>query len=170
MLRYTTIILIFSILLFSCGQNRENKAMKTSTTPIEQRIFYEIFVHAFYDSNGDGIGDLNGVTAKLDYLQELGINGLWLLPVHPSPSYHKYDVTNYYGIHPDYGSMEDMKTLLTEAHKRDIFVLIDMVINHSSSEHPFFVEARKGKEESFPRLLCVEQRYPDSKGIPLALA
>jgi len=149
MLRYTTIILIFSILLFSCGQNRENKAMKTSTTPIEQRIFYEIFVHAFYDSNGDGIGDLNGVTAKLDYLQELGINGLWLLPVHPSPSYHKYDVTNYYGIHPDYGSMEDMKTLLTEAHKRDIFVLIDMVINHSSSEHPFFVEARKGKENPF---------------------
>ncbi len=119
------------------------------TTPIGQRVFYEIFVQAFYDSNGDGIGDLPGVTAKLDYLQELGISGIWLLPVHPSPSYHKYDVTDYYGIHPDYGTMEDMRTLLEEAHKRDILVLIDMVINHTSSEHFFFKEARKGKQNPY---------------------
>lgn len=126
-------------MISSCRQN----------TPIGQRVFYEIFVHAFYDSNGDGIGDLPGVTAKLDYLQELGISGIWLLPVHPSPSYHKYDVTDYYGIHPDYGTMEDMRTLLEEAHKRDILVLIDMVINHTSSEHFFFKEARKGKQNPY---------------------
>jgi alpha-amylase len=123
--------------------------MNHSPAPMEERIFYEIFVHAFYDSNGDGIGDLKGVTAKLDYLRELGVNGIWLLPVHPSPSYHKYDVTDYYGIHPDYGTMEDMKALLAEAHKRDILVLIDMVINHCSSEHPFFREARKGKDNPY---------------------
>lgn len=133
----------------SCGQGPEKEEMESSTTPIEQRVFYEIFVHAFYDSNGDGIGDLNGVTARLDYLQELGVNGLWLLPIHPSPSYHKYDVTDYYAIHPDYGTMEDFKRLLDEAHKRDILVLIDMVINHSSDEHPFFVEARKDKKNPY---------------------
>ncbi len=149
MVRNSIRLLFFAMVLASCGLNQENKAMKSSITPIGQRVFYEIFVHAYYDSNGDGIGDLNGVTAKLDYLQRLGVSGLWLLPVHPSPSYHKYDVTDYYGIHPDYGTMEDMKTLLAEAHKRDIIVLIDMVINHSSSEHPFFVEARKGKENPF---------------------
>jgi glycosidase len=85
----------------------------------------------------------------LDYLQELGITGIWLLPVHPSPTYHKYDVTDYYAIHPDYGTMEDFTELVEEAHKRDILVLIDMVINHTSSEHPFFREARKGKENPY---------------------
>ena len=149
MVRKSILFLFFAIVLFSCGQKPEPRAMKPDTTPIEQRIFYEIFVHAFYDSNGDGIGDLNGVTEKLDYLQQLGISGLWLLPIHPSPSYHKYDVSDYYGIHPDYGTMEDMKALLAEAHKRDIIVLIDMVINHSSDQHPFFLEAKKGKENPF---------------------
>lgn len=149
MVRNSIIVVLFGIILLSCGQGPEPPGMKSDTTPIGQRIFYEIFVHAFYDSNGDGIGDLNGVRDKLDYLQELGVNGLWLLPVHPSPSYHKYDVSDYYGIHPDYGTMEDMKALLAEAHKRDILVLIDMVINHSSDEHPFFLEAKKGKENPF---------------------
>jgi len=147
--RLLTIMLTFSFLPFSCGEKAENDQMNHSPIPIDERVFYEIFVHAFYDTNGDSIGDLNGVTAKLDYLQDLGITGIWLLPVHPSPSYHKYDVTDYYGIHPDYGNMEDMKTLLAEAHKRDILVLIDMVINHCSSEHPWFIEARKGKDNPF---------------------
>lgn len=119
------------------------------STPLDERVFYEIFVQSFYDTDGDGIGDLNGVTARLDYLKDLGVDGIWLLPVHPSPSYHKYDVTDYYGIHPDYGNMDDMKQLLAEAHERDILVLIDMVINHTSSQHPFFKEARKGRDNPY---------------------
>ncbi len=104
-------------------------------------VFYELFVRSFYDSNGDGIGDFNGVTAKLDYLQSLGINAIWLMPINPSPSYHGYDVTDYYNVNPDYGTMDDFKHLLAEAHKRNIHIIIDMVLNHTSSQHPFFVNA-----------------------------
>lgn len=105
------------------------------------RNWYEIFVHSFYDTNNDGIGDLNGVTAKLDYVKEMGFNGIWLMPIHPSPTYHKYDVTDYYDIDPDYGTLDDFKTLITEAHKRGIRVIIDLVFNHSSDQHPWFKEA-----------------------------
>ncbi len=104
-------------------------------------VFYEIFVRSFRDSDGDGIGDFNGVTEKLDYLQELGVKGLWLMPIHPSPSYHGYDVTDYYAVNPDYGTMDDFKRLLEEAHKRDIKVIIDLVLNHTSSQHPWFKNA-----------------------------
>ena len=104
-------------------------------------VFYEIFVRSFRDSDGDGIGDFNGVTEKLDYLQELGVKGLWLMPIHPSPSYHGYDVTDYYAVNPDYGTMDDFKRLLEEAHKRDIKVIIDLVLNHTSSQHPWFRNA-----------------------------
>ena len=102
------------------------------------RTFYEIFVYSFRDSDGDGIGDLAGVTSKLDYLQDLGITGIWLMPIHPSPSYHKYDVEDYYAIHPDYGTMEDFETLLTECHKRNIRVITDLVLNHTGIDHPWF--------------------------------
>lgn len=106
-------------------------------------IFYEIFVRSFRDSNGDGIGDFNGITEKLDYLHDLGIRGIWLMPINPSPSYHGYDVTDYYGINPDYGTMDDFKRLLAEAHKRDIKVIIDLVLNHTSAQHPWFQDALK---------------------------
>jgi glycosidase len=106
-----------------------------------QTVFYEIFVRSFRDSDGDGIGDFNGITEKLDYLQELGIKGLWLMPIHPSPSYHGYDVTDYYTVNPDYGTMDDFKRLLEEAHKRGIKVIIDLVLNHTSARHPWFKDA-----------------------------
>jgi glycosidase len=109
--------------------------------------FYEIFVRSFRDSNGDGIGDFNGITEKLDYLQELGIRGLWLMPINPSPSYHGYDVTDYYAVNPDYGTMDDFKRLLAEAHKRDIKVIIDLVLNHTSAQHPWFQDALKPGSE-----------------------
>lgn len=96
-------------------------------------VTYEIFVQSFYDSNGDGIGDLNGVTAKLDYVGELGADAIWFMPIMASPTYHKYDVTDYKSIHPDYGTMEDFKKLLEEAHSRDIKIVIDMIINHTST-------------------------------------
>ena len=106
-------------------------------------VWYEIFVRSFYDTNGDGIGDLNGVTAKLDYLKSLGISGIWLMPINPSPSYHGYDVTDYYGINPPYGTMSDFQHLLDEAHKRGIKVIIDLVINHTSALHPWFIAANQ---------------------------
>lgn len=104
-------------------------------------VFYEIFVRSFHDSNGDGVGDFNGVTARLDYLQDLGIKGIWLMPINPSPSYHGYDVTDYYAVNPDYGTMEDFKRLLEEARARDIKIIMDFVMNHTSSRHPWFQSA-----------------------------
>ncbi len=101
-------------------------------------VYYEIFVRSFHDSNGDGVGDINGITEKLDYLKDLGISGLWLTPIHPSPTYHKYDVLDYKAIDPEYGTLDDYKRLVTEAHKRGIRILLDLVVNHTSSEHPWF--------------------------------
>ena len=110
---------------------------------------YEIFVRSFQDSDGDGIGDLNGLISKLDYINDgdvrtrgdLGARCIWLMPVAESPSYHGYDVSDYYRIEPDYGTNDDFKRLMSEAHRRGIRVLVDMVLNHASSEHPYFQEA-----------------------------
>lgn len=110
------------------------------------RVFYEIFVRSFYDSDGDGSGDLQGVIQKLDYLNDgdpstttdLGVTGLWLMPVAESPTYPGYDVTDYLMIEPDYGTNDDFKALMTAAHERGIAVIVDLVVNHSSREHPWF--------------------------------
>jgi alpha-amylase len=110
---------------------------------------YEVFVRSFHDSDGDGVGDINGLIQRLDYIndgteasdRDLGARCIWLMPVAASPSYHGYDVTNYYRINPDYGTNDDFKRLVAEAHRRGIRVLIDMVLNHSSVEHPFFKDA-----------------------------
>ncbi len=105
------------------------------------RNYYEIFVYSFYDSDGDGIGDLNGVREKLDYIEEMGFDGIWLMPVMPSTTYHKYDVTDYYGIDEEYGTLEDFQALVEECHERGIKVVIDFVINHTSSQHDWFQTA-----------------------------
>ena len=110
-------------------------------------VFYEIFVRSFYDSNGDGIGDLRGLIEKLDYLNDgdpattsdLGVTGIWLMPICPSPSYHGYDVTDYRGVEPDYGNWEDFHALIEAAHARGIKVIVDFVMNHSSDQHPLFL-------------------------------
>jgi len=115
---------------------------KLGTSPDDNyRTWYEIFVYSFCDSDGDGIGDLKGVTSKLDYLQELGINGIWLMPIHPSTSYHKYNVSDYYAIDPAYGTMEDFEAFMAECEKRDIHVILDLVLNHTGSEHEWFKTA-----------------------------
>ncbi len=102
---------------------------------------YEVFVRSFSDSNGDGVGDLNGLTAKLDYIAKLGATCIWLMPVAASPSYHGYDVSDYYRVEPSYGTNDDFKGMVAEAHRRGIAVLVDMVLNHASSEHPSFQAA-----------------------------
>jgi glycosidase len=117
-------------------------AQGASTTHPASGVWYEIFVRSWYDSNGDGIGDLNGVTAKLDYLQHLGVSGIWLMPINPSPSYHGYDVTDYFAVNPQYGTMADFERLLREAHRRGIKVIMDLVANHTSNESPWFEAAR----------------------------
>lgn len=114
-----------------------------------EAVFYEIFVRSFNDSNGDGIGDFNGITQKLDYLQSLGVNAIWLMPIHPSPSYHGYDVLNYYAVNPQYGSMDDFKRLLSEAHGKGIRIIIDLVLNHTSSQHPWFVDANSSPQSKY---------------------
>jgi alpha-amylase len=102
-------------------------------------VFYEVFVRSFYDSNADGIGDLPGLIDKLDYLQSLGVTGLWLMPIQPAASYHGYDVVDFPAVNPDYGTLSDMHRLLTSAHARGMRVIIDLVINHTSDQHPWFI-------------------------------
>ena len=113
-------------------------------------VFYEVYVRAFYDSNGDGSGDLNGLNQKLDYLQSLGVDCLWLLPIYPSPLKDDgYDISDYTGIHPDYGTLSDFKNLLEAAHARHIRLIMDLVINHSSDQHPWFQAARSDRNSPF---------------------
>lgn len=107
-------------------------------------VYYEIFVRSFQDSDGDGIGDLRGIVERLDYLEHLGVTGLWLTPIHPSPSYHGYDVTDYRAVHPDFGTLADFDALVEEAEARGIDVILDLVVNHTSVEHPWFRASAAG--------------------------
>ena len=102
---------------------------------------YEVFVRSFFDSNGDGVGDLNGLTSKLDYIKGLGVRCIWLMPVAESPSYHGYDVSNYYKVEPAYGTNDDFKRMVAAAHQRGLKIIVDMVLNHSSDRHPYFQAA-----------------------------
>ena len=121
----------------------------------KDRVFYEIFIRSFQDSDGDGIGDIQGIIDRLDYLNDgdpsshddLGITGIWLMPPFEAHSYHGYDVTDYYAVDADYGSNDDMRRLIAEARSRGIAVIIDMVINHTSSRHPWFLSSRLGEDE-----------------------
>ena len=109
-------------------------------------IIYQVHVRTFYDSNGDGIGDFQGLEQKLDYLQELGINAIWLMPFFPSPLRDDgYDIADYTTVHPSYGTLEDFRKLLASAHERGIRVIIEMVLNHTSDQHPWFQEARSSQ-------------------------
>jgi alpha-amylase len=105
-------------------------------------VFYQVFVRSFQDSNGDGIGDFKGLTSRLDYLKGLGVNALWLMPINPSPSYHGYDVTDYLKVNPQFGSEADFDAFLAAAHERGMKVIMDWVVNHSSSQHPWFLESK----------------------------
>lgn len=124
-------------------------ASQLSVLDDNYRTYYEVFLYSFADSNGDGIGDIQGLISKLDYINDgddttdtdLGCNGIWLMPIMPSTTYHKYDVTDYENIDKQYGSLDDFKQLISACHERGIHVIIDFVMNHTSSQHPWFTKA-----------------------------
>jgi alpha-amylase len=153
------VFFLFIIFLFSACTSKPTPIPVAPITGLPQgtdgypwwndTVFSEIFVRSYADSNADGIGDINGLIGKLDYLNDgkpetttdLEVTGLWLMPVSPSPSYHGYDVTDYYAINPQYGTLDDFKRLLDEAHQRGMRVIIDLVMNHTSVSHPWFQES-----------------------------
>lgn len=158
-----------SSLLVSCNQTPPPSLDKDweyqdSIIDDKYRNFYEIYVRSFYDADGNGYGDLRGVGLKMKYIHDLGFNGIWLMPIHPSISYHKYDVDDYYAIDEEYivnTADEDFAYLIEEANKYDIAVMMDLVINHSSANHPWFKEAVSGLSQT----VCA---VPDSEGRPSA--
>ena len=116
----------------------------------KESVVYQIYPRSFYDSNGDGIGDLNGITEKLDYLKELGVDVIWLSPVYQSPNDDNgYDISDYRAIMKEFGTMEDYDRMLDEAHKRGIRIVMDLVVNHTSDEHKWFIESRKSKDNPY---------------------
>lgn len=146
-----------ALLLLSSGGPQASLAQSDAAlSPMwwNDRVFYEIFIRSFRDSDGDGVGDLQGIINRLDYLndgdpataKDLGVTGIWLMPPAEAHSYHGYDVTDYYAVERDYGTIDDMKRLIEAAHERGIAVIVDMVVNHSSSRHPWFVASRLGEE------------------------
>lgn len=139
------ILISLSILLFLSSCSVKEDAVK----PEVNSVFYEIFVGSFYDSDEDGMGDLKGVQAKLDYIQkDLNATGIWLMPINPSPTYHKYDVMDYKAIDPSYGSMEDFDALVEDMNQRGMDLILDFVLNHSSSKHPWFIKAKEAKRNN----------------------
>ena len=151
----TAIILLIAMMLNMVSCSLFNKEPEKVVDPIDDnyRTFYQIFVGSFSDSNGDGIGDLRGIINRIDYLNDgdissgndLGIQGIWLSPIFTSPTYHKYDTTDYYEVDPKFGTEEDLKELLALCHERNVKVILDLVVNHTSDSHPWFLEFRKAR-------------------------
>ena len=115
----------------------------------ESGITYQILVYSFADSDGDGCGDFKGIEQRLDYLRDLGVQALWLSPIHPASSYHGYDVLDYSSVNPDYGTEDDLRSLINAAHDMDIKIFLDYVLNHSSSGHPWFLDAKTGEDSPY---------------------
>ena len=128
---------------FENGERIPEDLTSTNIIDDDYRNFYEIFVGSYYDSNGDHVGDLQGVIKKLDYIEDLGYNGIWLMPIFTSPSYHKYDSANYLEIDPNYGTMDDLEALIDACHERGINIILDLMINHSSVTNTLFTDAAK---------------------------
>ncbi|MCX7658781.1 MAG: alpha-amylase family glycosyl hydrolase, partial [Oscillospiraceae bacterium] len=159
-LKISVIFVVLALLLSACSQNGSKAASdgykynhELNVIDDNYRTYYEVFVYSFCDSNGDGIGDLNGLISKLDYISDMGFNGIWLMPIMPSTTYHKYDVIDYYSIDKQYGTMDDFKRLIEECNKRGIKVIIDLVLNHTSSQSEWFKSAvsalEKGQDSKY---------------------
>lgn len=140
-------------LAFSCAKADPVPDPKPDPDPpvsnLPTGVSYQLLVYSFADSDGDGIGDFNGIKSKLDYLKEMGVEALWLSPIHPASSYHGYDVTDYNTVNGQYGSESDFKSLITTAHEKNIKIYIDYVLNHTSKDHPWFLEAKNNTESEY---------------------
>src|SRR5512143_3215835 len=109
-------------------------------------VFYQIYPRSFADANGDGIGDLRGIVGKLDYLKDLGVDAIWLSPHFPSPNWDwGYDVSDYMSVAPEYGTLQDFELLLSETHRRGMRLILDLVLNHTSDQHAWFIESRSSR-------------------------
>ena len=126
------------------------KLDKTKKDWWQSAVFYQIYPKSFQDTTGDGMGDIPGIISHLDYLENLGIDGIWLSPVCQSPQVDNgYDISDYQAIYPPFGTMADMEELIAEANKRGITIIMDLVLNHCSDQHPWFLEALKGKDNPY---------------------
>ena len=126
-------------------------------------VFYQIYPKSFQDTDGDGVGDLRGIISRLDYLQELGIDGIWMSPVCASPQVDNgYDISDYCAIDPMFGTMEDMEELIAEGKKRGISLILDLVLNHCSDQHPWFLEALKGRDNPYHDYFIWRDSDPDT--------
>jgi len=179
--RILTLFVLTGLLLAACQTATPTQTSQPTTVPaappVEEyawwndAVFYEVFVRSFYDSDGDGVGDTNGLIEKLDYLNDgdpnttddLGITGIWLMPIMQSPSYHGYDVVDYYQVDDEYGTNEDFLRLMEEAHARGIRVIVDLVLNHTSSQHPWFQEALDPASERRDWYIWSDER-PEGEG------
>ncbi|MGH9043308.1 MAG: maltose alpha-D-glucosyltransferase [Acidimicrobiales bacterium] len=149
------------------SQEREtvHRPLDEAATWYKDGVFYELHVRAFCDANGDGIGDFKGLLGRLDYLAELGVTGLWLLPFYPSPLRDDgYDISDYRGVHPAYGTLMDFRRVLREAHRRGMKVITELVLAHSSDQHPWFQRARRARPGSIQRDFYVWSDTPDRFG------
>jgi glycosidase len=143
------IFLMLALLTGIGGCSKDTAATASSSTAQQNPqggVYYSLFVRSFADSDGDGIGDFNGIKQQLDYFSDLGIKGLWLLPIYPSPSYHGYDVDDYYDVNPQYGTMEDFEALIEACRQRGISVMLDITFNHSSSNNKWFIASKNPED------------------------
>ncbi len=152
------------------GHHTTGTALADDPLWYKDAIIYEVHVKAFYDSNNDGIGDFPGLIERLDYLQDLGVNTIWLLPFYPSPMKDDgYDISDYRNIHPDYGTRKDFRTFVREAHRRGLRVITELVVNHTSDQHPWFQAARRAPAGSAKRDYYVwsdtDKRFPETRVI-----
>ncbi|MET0397720.1 MAG: alpha-amylase family glycosyl hydrolase [Longimicrobiaceae bacterium] len=175
-MRRSVLAPLCAVLLASAAAHAQQPGPRAPVAPAPARwtpgaTCYEVFVRSFFDSDGDGVGDLEGLVQKLDYINDgtpaatgdLGARCIWLMPVAASPSYHGYDVTDYYRVNPEYGTNDDFRRLVAEAHRRGIRVLVDMVLNHSSSEHPFFKHAALYTDSPYRDWYLWQPRHPGVK-------
>ena len=156
MKRYLAYFAAALLLLAGCkpqNPDPEPKPGPDPVTPVEEvkssGITYQLLVYSFCDSNGDGIGDFAGITSKLDYLKSLGASALWLSPIHPAASYHGYDVLDYSSVNPEYGTEADLRNLIEKAHAKGIKIYLDFVLNHTSKDNPWFLDAKNGTDSPY---------------------
>ncbi|MBV9345473.1 MAG: glucohydrolase, partial [Gammaproteobacteria bacterium] len=133
----------------------------------QHALFYEVYPRSFQDSNGDGTGDLNGITRRLDYLESLGVDAIWITPFYPSPQVDfGYDIADYENVDPTYGTLADFDRLVSEAQKHNIRVVLDMVLNHTSDQHPWFLEAARSRTSLYHRYYVWSRGKPGPGGKP----